>query len=171
MTPRALDAGRGDQRRSELVESLLPLVAPHLQVHVHDVVVAGRDSVQPVVDAEGALLVARRVVPDDPETRIRLGSAVRPRCAARAELGGGSGAVGGARLEHRDLVDQLAVTEGDLAEAAGEATGEGVGDVLVDEERPVGLHPHDDVGGGEREGLRGRVAGEREGRRGGGRER
>jgi hypothetical protein len=162
VAPRPLDAAGRDQRRRQPREPLLPLVAPHLQVHVDDVVVGDGHPEEAVVDAERPVLRGGLVVPDDPQALVCLRCPEGAGRTARAELGGGAGTVGRADLEDADLVDRLALAQRDLAEGAAEAAGEGVRDVLVDDEGAVRLHPDDHVGGGQREGTGGRGAGERE---------
>jgi hypothetical protein len=80
VAPRADDVAGCHQRRRELAEPHLPLVAPDLDVDVDDVVVGRRDSAEPVVDPEPALLGGGLVVPDD------SGRLVGPRLSERAGL-------------------------------------------------------------------------------------
>jgi hypothetical protein len=95
-------------------------------------------------------------VPDDPQATAEVLRAERVRRPRAAELGGGAGCVVASVLGDADVVDPLAAAQRDLAEAAAESARKRVREVLVDGERTVGLDADDDVGGGEREGLRGR---------------
>jgi hypothetical protein len=67
-------------------------------------------------------------------------------------------------VRNSNLVECLALTEGDLAKGAAEAAGEVESDHLVDDQRPIGPDLDDDVRGGQRERLRSGVPGERESR-------
>ena len=53
----------------ELVELEVPLIAPHAPAEIEDVVVGDDRTSHPVAELEGAQLVGRAVVPDDPRSR------------------------------------------------------------------------------------------------------
>ncbi len=63
-------------RRRQASEPFLPLVAPHLEVDVDDVVVGERQPAQPVADREGPQLVLRAEVPHDPSAALDVPHAV-----------------------------------------------------------------------------------------------
>jgi hypothetical protein len=115
------------------------------------------------VDLEGAFLGEGLVVPDDPETTVGLGRAVAVGVAARAELRRGARRVDPTVLRDDDVLDLLAVAERDLPEGAREGAVVAEGDPLVDDERAVRCDLDDDVGDRERERLRLRTPGRREG--------
>ena len=162
MAPGADDLARRDQRRRELAEPDLPLVAPDLEVHVDDVVVRRGHPAQPVVDPEAPRLRLRAVVPHDSHALVRPGRAERARLVRAAELGAGSGPVGDVPLRDGDLVERLAVAQRNLAEGAAEGAVELERDHLVDEQAAVAADLNRDVRRRQGERLRGGVPGERE---------
>jgi hypothetical protein len=163
VAPGARDLAGRDQPTGQAAEADLPLVAPDLEVDVDDVVVGGRDAAEPVVELEGPLLGEGAVVPDDPQSPVRLGRPVAVGWAGRAELGRGARCVDAAALGDDDVLDPLTLAERDLAEGAAEVAVVAEGDPLVDDERAVRRDLDDDVGGRERERLRLRAPGRREG--------
>jgi hypothetical protein len=163
--PGALDVAGRDQRRRELAEPDLPLVAPDLQVDVDDVVVGDREPAEAVVDAEPPRLVRRLVVPDDPDPLVSARRPERAGTPGAAELGAGSARVLLVALGDEDLVDGLALAERDLAVGAAEVAHEREHDHLVDDQAAVLLHLDGDVGSGQRERLGVGVPGECERRR------
>jgi hypothetical protein len=101
-------------------------------------------------------------VPDDAHAFVRTR---RPEAAGRVgalQLRAGPGRVLDVPLRDGDLVEPLAVAERDLAEGAAEVARELEGDQLVDEQAAVLGDLDRDVGGRQRERLRGGVPGERE---------
>jgi len=114
------------------------------------------------VDAKGARLVARLVVPDDAQALVGLRRAERVRCACRPELGRCAGLVAPFSLRDADLGDRLSLSEWDLAEGAAEVAREVEGNDLVDDQAAVCGDLDDDVRARQREGLGGRVSGEDE---------
>jgi hypothetical protein len=165
MSPRTDDLARRDQRRRELAEPHLPLVAPDLDVHVDHVVVRRRDAAQPVVDSESPRLRLRFVVPHDSHALVRASRAERPGPVRALELRARAGAVRGLSLRDGDLIERLAVPQRNLAERAGEGAVELEDDHFVDEQAAVtgDLDRHIRRRQGER--LRGGVPGERERRK------
>ena len=167
MAPGAHDVARPAHRRRQPAEALLPLVAPDLEVDVHDVVVAGRETRDPVVDDERPLREpVRGEPPDDPRASAEVLDAERARRAAGLQLGRSPRLERPTVLRDADLVDALAVPQRDLAEAVRERAGEGNGDRLVDGDRAVGADVRLDVARDELIGLAVGDPGERE--RGGG---
>ena len=108
MAPRAHDVAGAGHRGGERPETLLPLVAPDLQVDVDDVVVRDRQPREAVADRELAGLVGGLEAPDDPHAAAEVLGPERARRAARLELGRRAGAVRPAVLEHGDVRDALA---------------------------------------------------------------
>jgi hypothetical protein len=109
---------REEEHGVELPELLLPLVAPDLQVEVHDVVVGDREPAEPVADREGADVGKRAVVPHDPYPVGKVRDAVRVGIAARAELGRGARVVPSPALLDEDLVEHLALAHWDVPKGA-----------------------------------------------------
>jgi hypothetical protein len=163
MAPGAEDLPRCALGGGEAAERLLPLRAPDLQVHVHDVVVRDGNAREPVVDVKGAELVGGLVVPDDPERLPEVRGAEGAGGVGAAEVGAASGPVRAASLAHLHVADRLAAPERDLAVAATERAAERVGDLLVDAEAAGPCDLYRDVRLRKREGLRRGGAGEREG--------
>ncbi len=160
------------QRRPQLREPDLPLVAPDLQVDVDDVVVGDGEPAEPVADRERALLGRGAVVPDDAEPAVRIGGPERVRVARAAELGRRSLAVAATGLGDVDVVDRLPVAQRDLAKRARERAVEGERDPLGDPERAVLGDLDVDRGLGQRERLGGGLGsgdGRERRKRGGGR--
>jgi hypothetical protein len=162
VTPGAQHLAGRDERRGELVEADLPLVAPDLEVHVDDVVVRDREPAQAVMDAEPARLVRGSVVPDDPDPVLGLRRPVGARRARALQLRAAAGGVLLVALGDEDLVERLAVAEGDLAEGAAEVADEREHDHLVDDQAAVLLDLHGDVRRRQGERLRPSASGERE---------
>ena len=158
-------AGEHHHRR-EAPERRLPLVSPDLHVHVDDVVVGDCEAAEAVGDREGALLVERRVVPDDAHLVRVVLDAVPAGSVAAAELRVPARLVRPAVLGHEHVVDRLALAERDVAVRAAERAGEGEADVLADEQRAVLRDPHVDVRLRERVRLRRRDGSENERRDG-----
>ena len=155
MTPRADDVPGPGHRRREPSQALLPLVAPDLEIHVDDVVVADGQPAQAVADRERPCLVRRLVAPDDPGTLVEVADAVRSRRAAGLELCRRSRLEGLAALRDAEHLDALAVPQGDLAEPVGEAeVAEREGDVLLDRDGAVREDVRADVRRGQVVGLR-----------------
>ncbi len=159
-------APRGPARRpgqgqlgGQLLQGLVPLVAPDVEVDVDDVVEGHGEVAQPVADRERARLRERLEVPDDPVAAGDRRLAIGVRRSARAELRRGPGGVAGGALGHRDVTDLLAVSERDVAVGAGERAVEEERGPLLDRQRAVRLDRDVDVGRGQVEGLRSRLAG------------
>jgi hypothetical protein len=152
-------------RRRQGAEARRPMISPHAQVDVDDVVVGDREPAEAVGDREGPPLVGGRVVPDDPEPIIDSCDAEAAREAEAAEPGIGAGPVAVRSLADRDVVDRLAAAERDVPIGAAERAGEVEGELLANEERPVRLNLNGNVGGRQRIrlGRRGRRPQERGG--------
>jgi hypothetical protein len=101
-------------------------------------------------------------VPDDPYGVVEPLDPVRARLVAAAELGAAARPVAEVPLGDRDLVERLAGAQRNVAVGAAEVADVREDDVLGDDEAAVARDLDDDVAAGEREGLRGRVPGERE---------
>jgi hypothetical protein len=155
-------SARAGHRRGQRPESLLPLVAPDLQVHVDDVVVADREAGEAVPDRERPRLVARLEAPDDADPSAEVLGAERPRWPTGLELGRRAGSVRLPVLEDDDAGDLLAAPVRDLPEAVRKRAGECDRDRLLDGERAVGPDGDADVGGDEVVRLRERCGSERE---------
>ena len=163
VAPGADDVAGPAHGRGQAPEPLLPLVAPDLEVHVDDVVVAHGEPGHAVVDEERALLDAVRLEPpDDPHAPAEVVDAERAGRAARLEIGRRARPEGLAVLGHADLVDPLARPVRDLAVAVGERARERDGDRLVDRDRAVRTDGGRDVAGDELVGLALRDPGEGE---------
>ena len=162
-TPRR--PARGPRQRElggQLLERLVPLVAPDVQVDVDNVVVGDGEVAQAVADRERARLRERLVVPDDPVAAVDRGRAEGVRDAARAELRRGARCVTKPVLLDGDIADLLSVPERDVTVAAREGPVEDEREPLLDGERPVVLDGDVDVGRGEVERLRRRLDGRKE---------
>ncbi len=148
MTPGAYDVSRPRSRGREATERLLPLVAPHLEVDVDDVVVANRQAGEAVADRERARLSRRLESPDDANPPTEVADAERPGGAARLEVGRGAGTVCASVLGDADIRDALTAAIGDLAKAVreSEVAAERDGDAFLDRDTPVCLDPSLDVG-------------------------
>ena len=119
--------GRGEpggarqrDRRVQVRERDRPLVAPHLEVHVHHVVVRHHQAAEPVRDGERPQLGPRLEVPDDPHALARGLDPVRSGPVGAAELRVAAGLVAPAVLAHVHTVDGLALTQRDVAVGAAE---------------------------------------------------
>ena len=161
MTPDAV-GGAGchagqDHSRGQPIEPDLPLTAPHLQVHVDDVVVGDGQAGEPIADGERPPLVGSVVVPDDPQACSGTRRAERPGRTRAAELRRRTRPVANTVLAHRHVRDGLACPQRDISEPAGEAADEEEPDCLPDPERTVGLHLRSNVCVRERERLRRRA--------------
>ena len=153
LPPALEDPARRVLRRDEAGERLVPLVAPDLEVHVHDVVVRDGDATERVRDRERPRLVRRVEVPDDAHAVVRAleaEGAERP----RLQLGLRPLRVRDAALGDRGLDERLALAQGDVAVAEVEVAGEGDLDPLADPERAVRLDVDPDVGREQREVVR-----------------
>ena len=145
----------------EARERLRPLVAPDLEVHVHDVVVRDGDSTKPVGDRERPRLVAGIEVPDD---------AHRVTAPLDAERSAGSGfqvglvapLKGHAALCDGRIHERLAFAERDVSVPEVEVAGERHLQSLAHTERPVLLDVHGDIRREQRERIGARRARERE---------
>jgi len=83
----ACGAGARQQRSGvEVVQAVLPLVPPHLQIHVHDVVVDDCHAGHAVGDGECALFVAGPVVPHDTDAAAEVLDAEALRIPVGAEF-------------------------------------------------------------------------------------
>ena len=112
VAPGAHDVARAAHRRRQPAEALLPLVAPDLEVDVDDVVVAGRETGDAVVDDERPLREAvRGEPPDDTHAAAEILDAERARRSAGRELGRRPRLERPAVLRDPDLVDPLAVPQ------------------------------------------------------------
>ena len=163
VAPGADDVAGPAHRRGQAPEPLLPLVAPDLEVHVDDVVVAHGEPGHPVVDEERTLLGAVGLEsPDDPHAPAEVDHTERVGRAAGLEVRRRARTEGSSVLGHADLVDPLARPVRDLAEAVRERARERDRDRLVDGDRAVGPDGGRDVAGDELVGLALRDPGEGE---------
>ena len=141
-----LGGARKLHHRRQVRDPDRPVLAPHAQVHVDDVVVGDGEPAKPVRDRERAPLVGRLVVPDDPEPVLDVRHPEAVRQAEAAELGVGAGPVDRGALADRDVRDRLAGAERDVAIRAAVRAGEVERDLLAREERAVGLDGDEDIG-------------------------
>jgi hypothetical protein len=114
--PRANDVRGAGHRGRKAPEPLLPLVAPHLEVHVDDVVVRDREAGEAVADRERARLVRRVEPPDDADAPAEVADPERPGRPAGLQLRRRPGSERASPLEDDDVCDLLAVAVRDLAE-------------------------------------------------------
>jgi hypothetical protein len=101
-------------------------------------------------------------VPDDAHSVVQLRDPEGAGVALAPDLRRGPGPVGAAVLLDGDVRDGLALPQRDLSVGAGEAPGEGERDLLLDPEGAVLGDLDPDVGLGEPERLRARLAGREE---------
>ena len=108
VSPGAADVPGCDEHGGEPSEGFLPLVAPHSEVDVDDVVVGDGEAPNDVADLECPHLVGRVVVPDDAHAPAEISDPVRPRRIDTAELRTATGPVHRAAFRDRDIRDRLA---------------------------------------------------------------
>ena len=126
--------GEGD-RRPQVADRLGPLGAPHLQIHVDDVVVGNREPAEPVRDREGAGLAGGLEVPDDADTMGAPVDRIGAGGVDAAQLGATALGVLLALLADDDVIDRLALADRDVTVRAVERARDR--DVLRDEERAI----------------------------------
>ena len=86
-------------------------------------------------------------MPDDPDAVPGARGPEVPWSVGALELGAPPGGVMDVALRDGDLVERLALAEGDLAKGAAEVAVEGEDDELVDDQAAVGRDLDGDVGG------------------------
>ena len=136
----------------EACERLAPLIAPHFEVHVDDVVVRDGDMAQRVRNGERPRLVARVEVPDDAHRVAAALNAVRP-SRTRLERRLVPAAERNAALGDRRVHERLAFPQRNVAIAEVEVTRERHFEALAHAERSVLLDVDRDVGREQREAV------------------
>ena len=148
VAPGAYDLSRPRGRRRQTPERLLPLVSPHLEVDVDDVVVPDGEPAEAVADRERACLSRRLESPDDASSAAEITGSEGAGRAAGLELGRGAGLVRAPVLGDDDVRDALSAAVGDLSKAVREpeVAPEGDRDPFLDRDAAVRSDSGLDVG-------------------------